>query len=99
MQFRIKNTLFVKMYVNNVHAISKRVQFALQRYIGAVQNCGCQMAKLDIATSLLYQYYATVPVLIFFRFSVKSNISLPKIYERQAEKGEVEEILDYFNFE
>ena len=52
----------------------------VQRYIGAVQNCGCQMAKLDIATSLLYQYYATVPVLIFFRiFSQVKSVTTANI--------------------
>ena len=47
--------------------------------VGAVQcriNCSCQVEKLDIATSLLllYQYFATVPVLVFCFNSVKSNL-------------------------
>ena len=40
--------------------------------VSEAQNC---VAKLDIATSLLYQYYATVPVLLFYIFSLVKIVS------------------------
>ena len=73
-------------------------------------NCSCQVEKLDIATSLLllYQYFATVPVLVFCFNSVKSNLCQlhilillswdnPKIYETETEE-EVDDMLDWFQF-
>ena len=55
-----------------LHAFSNEgfSRWNLHCKVGAVQcriNCSCQVEKLDIATSLLllYQYFATVPVLVF----------------------------------
>ena len=64
-----------------LHAFSNQgfSRWNLHCKVGAVQcriNCSCQVEKLDIATSLLllYQYFATVPVLVFCFNSVKSNL-------------------------
>ena len=83
MQFRIKNTLIVKMYVNNVHAISKRVQFALQS--AKVHRCS---AKLWLSNG--ETWYCHQPVIsilcngpcphFFLEFSVKSNLWQPQIF-------------------